>query len=486
MADNIKTWTTDELNEVFDFYRFKTQPRLHQLQTVAWACDKKRVSLWHDVGTGKSLTALYLAQIWGCEKILIVSPNSILKGWREQIELHTNSSYTILQGSADERREKLNEPADIYVINYEGLLVLFAEKYAVLNKQTGKDEWKRRIDHKAVRAAKFDCIIFDECHKLKSRKAHRTKIAHAMSNATTRSIIMTGTPVSTGEEDLWSEYWCLDNGATFDNLSYWQYMRRYFKKGWFEWNITDRGKERILEAVAISTLRFDREECCDLPSKTYLERTSPMTSEQKKLTDDIVNGLQIEIDDSKLGTQEILQQGIKLAQIAGGFLKMSDGTTKRFKKNPKIDMLAEVLEESRGKVIVFHEYIEEGRMIAELLRKMKIGFAELRGEVKDKDEEYRRFREDDDCRVLVAHPLSGGEGLNLQVASVIWFYSNGYSGAVIRNQCEGRIWRQGQERACVIGDLIVEGTIDQHKCQVLQDRKAMAGAILAYVNDWNS
>jgi len=123
-------------------------------------------------------------------------------------------------------------------------------------------------------------------------------------------------------------------------------------------------------------------------------------------------------------------------------------------------------------------------MLHEMLDKIKVPHAQLRGEVKNKAAEKKRFKTDENCRVLVAHPLSGGEGLNLQVASVIWFYTSTTSGAVTRPQCEGRVWRIGQDKKCVIGDAVLVGSIDEHRLSRCADRKAVAAEVLAYVQGW--
>ena len=77
--------------------------------------------------------------------------------------------------------------------------------------------------------------------------------------------------------------------------------------------------------------------------------------------------------------------------------------------------------------------------------------AEMRGEV-DSVAEMKRYKKDKKCKVLVAHPKSGGEGLNLQCANVVIFYGNGWEGPTVREQAIGRVWRMGQELPVLIMD----------------------------------
>ena len=479
-----KSLTRPELDEIFADTEFRTAPRLHQLQSLAWMAGTRRDAYWGDIGVGKTLTSLYAMQLWGAKRVLVVCPSSVVKGWAEQIEEHTTAKYRLLIGTKANRKKMLAKPADLYVINYEGLRVLFGEYVEALDKRSHQRVKKFRILHDAVLSAGFDGLIIDECHHVKNRQAIQTKLVHAIARDVSWCINMTGSPVATGYEDLWSQYWCLDDGETFGSASYYKFLKQHFKQWRFGWTLTARGKEAILEAISPVTMRFDRDECGELPEKTYVSREASMSREQRGLTQSLIDGAIAKVDGRTMPQQDALHLSSKLAQVAGGFFIDDEGISVRLKKSPKLDLLQELVEDCSEKMIIFHEYVEEGRMIAERLAKMKIGHAQLRGEIKDKDSEYKRFKSDEKCRVLVAHPLSGGEGLNLQVASVIWFYSSTTSGAVTRPQCEGRIWRLGQTRRCVIGDVVLAGSIDERKLGRCADRKAMAAEVLAYVREW--
>jgi SNF2 family DNA or RNA helicase len=169
-----------------------------------------------------------------------------------------------------------------------------------------------------------------------------------------------------------------------------------------------------------------------------------------------------------------------LSQIAGGFI-IGDAGEVRLKENPKLKELALLLDEINEKCIIFHEYTEEAHMIEGLLTKRGLKFASLRAEIKDKTAEVVRFQTDPTCMVLVAHPQSGGAGLNLQMASVAIFYTSSYDGAVLRPQAEGRIWRDGQERSCLFIDILMAGSVDERKYAVRNTRADMAEVVLDYV-----
>lgn len=472
---NYKELDIKTLRGLFRDEQFQTEPLWHQYVTLAWAIGEEldRIALWHDIGTGKSLTALYLAKLWGAQRLLIVCPNSVIKGWREQIETHTKQTYIVLDGAAAERKAKLSSDADIFLVNYEGLRVLW------IDKQRQKKKIVAAVDATAVKAARFDTIVFDESHALKSGRAQQTRVAHALAKQANWVITMTGTPIGTGEADLWSEFWVLDDGRTL-GANFFAFLRKYFTeyrrhsrtRQWSDWTIAKR--DELMDRVAYRTLRFSRTDCADLPERVYQVRPVTMSKEQHRLIDHFIH------------TLDPLQASSKLAQVAGGFYYQANGSTVRLATNPKLAEWGRILQEVDGKIIIFHQYVEEGKMLEELCRKLCIRSASLRAEIADKDTAYQSFKADPNIRVLIAHPKSGGAGLNLQEASIAGFFSNGWDGAITRDQAEGRIWRQGQCRKCLYVDTPVVGSIDERKLAVCHSRASKAQTVLDYVRDWQA
>ena len=478
-----------DLDCIFETCNFRTKPKRHQLCSLAWGVDKTRVSLWHGIGTGKSLTALYSHHLWGTGRHLIVCPNSVIGdginpyGWVEQIRQHTELEPIVLRGTREERRATLAEPGDkTFIVNYEGLLVLFCDSIKT-TQDDGRTKTKHVLNKELIKAANLDGLTADECHALANEKAIQTKTFHALSDVAEHVIIMTGTPISTSEEDLWAEYWCLDGGKTL-GYSKWPFLNRHFKKKFFGgFEIKKGEREKILERVAPVTLRFSREECLDLPPRAYEIRRADMTAEQRRLYEEIASGCSWELNGVKYDPIEPEQAANKLGQIAGGFILIG-GEAIRLKENPKLDLLTEMIAETDEKIIIFHAYVEEGRLLEDRLKKMGIGYASLRGEIKDKAAEVERFKTNDKCRVLIAHPKSGGIGLNLQVATVAGFYSNGLSTATVRQQAEGRIYRQGQEKPVLFVNLELAGSLDEKHLHRIEDQAEVQQEALDFVRNY--
>jgi superfamily II DNA or RNA helicase len=474
------------LQETFADIKFKTSPMHHQLVSLAFALDmnRKRVVFVHDIGTGKTLVALYTAMLWGCKKILVVCPNSTLKKtWAPQVIEHTDFSHAVLTGSTVERLEILKKKKDIYIVNYEGLMYLYSTKVNKKGKKTHKVDRKKMIHD-------FDCIIIDEVHKLKSHNSLRTKILRRLSEKTEFIIGLTGTPIGKKELDLWAEYWVIDLGNLLGN-SFIMFRNIYFKPTWYDWKIKDDvTKEKLLQRVSPITLRYDREECFDLPPRLpYQVRSISPTDEQCFLMNGIIEGKELEYRNNLIPPYDALQKGMRLAQITGGFVTTFDKDSGeknvlRFKSNPKLDLLLECLEEINDKVIIIHRFVEEGRIIEEGLRKEKYTFRSLRGEIKDKDQEYFDFINKSEIKCLIANQQCGGEGLDkLICSSTMIFYSNERS-ALLRKQTEGRIDRKFQTKRCLFIDLTLEDSIDEVIANNLKKGKDTIDEELRYIREF--
>ena len=145
-----------------------------------------------------------------------------------------------------------------------------------------------------------------------------------------------------------------------------------------------------------------------------------------------------------------------------------------FQNNPKMEELLVPLIEStvdKSKIVIFHDFVIEGRMIESVLKKMKIQYASLRGEIKDKYEQYTRYRTKDEVRVLVAHPKSGGSSIDLVVGNYCVFYSLTRSVIEVK-QAEKRVHRHGQKSDRVFFYyLIGKNTVEEAILKDLQTQK---------------
>ena len=475
-----KKLSTEQLQYIFKDYDFKTSPMHHQLFSMAFAADRDRVCFFHGIGTGKSLCALYTHLVWETERVLIVCPNSVVQTtWIEQIEQHTNCSYTVLKGTREKRQKLLKEKSKFFIVNYEGLLPLFGNK--------SKEFPYNPV---AIKEANFSGLIIDESQNTKSKETKHTKICGCISQNCRNVIIMTGTPIFKDCRELWSQYYVLDQGKTLGD-NYWSFMNRYFykyeiklrRRPWktTKWKMKVDSEEQILNRLRTNTIRVNREDCIDLPEIVEQRIVVDMTLEQKKVTRDIMDEIKSEL----LDTTNILSKSEKLRQVCGGFVYNDIGEGEKetilIKQNKTREVLGQI--QQIKKVIIFHHYAAEGRILEDLCKKNGIKYASMRGEIKDKQNQYEKFKEDKSCKVLIAHPKSAGTGVNFQdVCQTIIFYSN--ETHLERRQCIGRIYRNSQKNKCLIIDIICKNSVDEIRETTIEEDAARAKKVLEYVKNF--
>jgi len=339
-------------------------------------------------------------------------------------------------------------------------------------------------------------VLVSNCHRLKSWEALQTQISYALSRHTSKRIMLSGTPVAKSIQDFWSELMILNDGKTLGDDQF-VFLHTYMKRveivakgrSFAEWYPKKGATQEIIEKVAQVAIRYDVSECADLPDLIEQKRVIPASEEQKKMSNAILKGLKVELEKGELDMKNVINKASKLAQISGGFFFDDNHEPVYLKSNPKADELVEMLTtEIQGKCIVYHNFVSTGRAIEERLRKAQIKFCSCRGEIKNKAKQIDDFQKDDRYRVMVAHPKSGGEGLNLQMANVIIFFEQIYSGSILRPQCIGRIWRSGQKETCVVVDFLLEGakgevSIDEKIFDSAKTKKDLAQEILDWIRD---
>ena len=98
---DFNSWSDVDLQAAFQDFDFHPDrpPMRHQLLTLGKVVsnDLNRTALFHDVGTGKTLTALWIAQHWKSKKILVVCPRSAFRAWKRDISKYTPFDYKIIE-----------------------------------------------------------------------------------------------------------------------------------------------------------------------------------------------------------------------------------------------------------------------------------------------------------------------------------------------------------------------------------------------------
>jgi SWI/SNF-related matrix-associated actin-dependent regulator 1 of chromatin subfamily A len=130
----------------------------HQTTGVAFALREKKVAWWDDTGTGKTNTAIALADVIGAKAILVICPVIALEHWKAQFAKH---------GQHDRSVALIRDPdAPLYTTNVVVVPFSLISKYPRLPKR--------------LRQYRFDLVVIDEAHALMSMESNRTRSIYAI------------------------------------------------------------------------------------------------------------------------------------------------------------------------------------------------------------------------------------------------------------------------------------------------------------------
>jgi hypothetical protein len=284
---------------------------------------------------------------------------------------------------------------------------------------------------------------------------------------------------------VWAQFYLVDQGASFGptiNL----FRGAFFtaKQGHFggmEYKFNKKMEPQFQKFLGHRSVYFGIDEVTDLPELTKIRRMCMFPADTEVYYRRCVD----EILKSKGSYREVQNAFLRMRQISSGFVGVFDDeegetTEIEFPDNPKLDLLIELLQDlpSGRKAIVFHEFKWSGLQIAKALKKAKIVFGQLNASTKDWDQVKAKF-DKSDLDLLVVSWRKGGYGLNLQAANYMFFYESPVS-SLDRDQCERRIWRQGQRNRCFIYDLLMKNSVDS---RIIQFHSSAANLFEALVKD---
>ena len=95
----------------------------------------------------------------------------------------------------------------------------------------------------------------------------------------------------------------------------------------------------------------------------------------------------------------------------------------------------------------------------------------------ERQENIRKFQEDEKVRFFVGTTQTGGYGITLTAASNMIYYSNGYD-LEKRQQSEARIDRIGQTKPMTYIDIMCENTVDERIVKALKKKINIATKIM--------
>ena len=466
-------------------YKFKLKPYEHQMNALEKSWNKETYGYFMEMGTGKTKVLIdNMAMLYDKGKIngaLIIAPKGVVKTWHEQelpthLPNHVENVTTLWQPNITKKQEtKLNNLFDlgtdlhIFIMNVEALStskgVKFAEKFL--------------RSHRTLMA-------LDESTTIKNPSAKRTKNVLALAPMAKYRRILTGSPVTKNPLDLYTQCEFLDPFLLNFN-SWYAFRNRYAIMK----TIHVRGRSiqtvhkfqnlgELSDRLKGFSYRVLKEDCLDLPEKIYMKRHVALTKEQENLYEQMRKTAIANLNGKVTSTVTVLTQLMRLQQITCGHFVADDGTVQTIKNN-RLDELMDVLEETENKAIIWAYWQRDVQDIKDAIEKeygprSVVDYYGLTPQ-DERQDNIRRFQNDNECRFLIGTPSTGGYGITLTEANTVIYYSNGYD-LEKRLQSEDRAHRIGQKKNVTYIDLIAEDTVDEKIVRSLRKKINIASEVM--------
>lgn len=420
----------------------------------------------NQMGTGKTIESLMLADEIGAEKVLVVCSQSKMDDWIEEIEKWNilDSSLTKVAGSPLKKQKALYETTRFKVITH-GLL-RDTDRYG------------------SVFIELWDLVLIDEGHRLKNIKSAQANGASRLKSK--NFVIITGTPMLNRPSELYALLHIL-----FPERfgSYWDFVERFCttEEGFNgSRKITGVKNTDVLQYILapIMIRRLKKDVMAYLPEKIYKTVHVELTGDAKKAYKQMEKESMIDLDNGDaIMASNRLTQMVRLRQLALDPGLLGEGPDLRGPKTAAImDILEEAIENGE-KVVVFsvsRRYIER---LSLMLTAAKINHATMHGKLNEteKSAAKRKFQQDPNCCVFVCTLGTGGEGLNLQNASIEILADKSWVPGDME-QAEDRLHRDGQTKNPLIISIVCKDTIDEDIEEVLQDKTNTITEVMAMDN----
>ena len=456
-------------------FSFKTKPYDHQRKAFYLSRDKEAFALLMEQGTGKTKVIIdNAAYLYGRDEIsalVVIAPNGVHRNWlSKEIPAHMPDwchykSVFYYSGINAKDTVKFNE-----VISAQDCLRIFAFNCeSFVSKKAVEFMYKIIMSNKVM-------LVVDESSRIKTPAAKRTKVITKFAKDVKYKRIMTGTPVTKGPEDVYSQFKFLDPFILgYD--SYYSFRARYCVMGGYENRqiVSYNNVDELTNSIEGHSFRVLKKDCLDLPEKIYQRHPVELSKNQRKLYDQLRKDFVTELEGEHLSAPEAITRLLRMQQIICGWFPTEEGGMEIDEKNTRLTALIDLLPDIECKVIIWARFKRDIKAIGVALGDKAVSYY---GEVSNDDREIAvdRFQNDPKVRYFIGQPQSGGIGLTLTAAECAIYYSNSFD-LETRMQSEDRCHRIGTKNNVTYIDFESPKTIDTKIINALREKKNLADTI---------
>lgn len=430
-----------------------------QDEMVEFILDEPKCALWVEMGVGKTaatLTAINeLFNDFEISRVLIVAPLRVAKTtWPDEIAKWSHVSgisYSVVCGTADERRQALKKDAQVYFINRENVVWLLDQ-----------------LDRKWP----FDMMVIDEASSFRNHASKRFKALKKVAHLCERVVELTGTPAPKDLLGLWAQIYLLDQGERLGKTVT-AFRDRWFSPDYmgYNWDARHGAQEEIQDYLSDIVLVLKAEDFGDWADPDQRRVNIDLPECAREQYEELEQEFILRLENAEVieAVNAAVLTG-KLRQCANGAFYTDDEGTFTEVHDAKLDALQHVIDLHPGEnILCAYNFVSDKERI---LKRFP------RAEVLTSDPDVIHRWNDGEIPLLIAHPASAGHGLNLQHGGHISVWFGDTWDLELHLQFNARLARRGQENDVIIYHLCVKNTVDETIIRTLKNRDKSQKSLL--------
>lgn len=443
----------------------KYVPKPYQETCIRFGIKNAAAGFFLAPGLGKTSITLFIFKILRnlgyVDTLVVIASRRIVYGvWPREIKKWRFEFKTrIVHGS--DKEEALLDNADVYLINYEGILWLVQRHGRSWKTMPWTKEFFKR--HKRV------MLVIDESSKLRNTRTERFKALKKILGRFCRRYILTGSPTPKGLVNLFGQVYILDLGDALGTFIT-KYRNEYFIPAGYmgrDWVPQADAETRIFKKLRPLVLRYGTDQL-DLPPISFHNIWVDLPKKARRAYDEVEQEFITRWRDKEITAANAAVASGKCRQIAnGGIFISGEETGRRYETihDTKCEALVELLEELEGEpALVACEYRHDKARFDTYAAHYAKEFSQapvIDGSTSNRDtDRYQRLWDRGNLPVLWGNPQSIAHGLNLQGKGGIVVYFSLTWDLENYEQFYQRVWRQGQDRRVLVYRILARDTVD--------------------------
>lgn len=455
-AEKLKTKTTSNL--VINGLKGELYP-YQKIGVEFFINNRGKAILADTMGLGKSLQALAYVVHQKLERTLVICPASVKFVWSDEVKKWTKLKPFVFTSATFKKEPGMDiiREHNVFIINYD-ILLKFIKYYSDI---------------------RWECLILDEFHYIKSSKSKRTKIVQAIAKKIQSILLLSGTPFLNRPVELF-------NGLQLMDPFVWRNWKTFTEKycdgrqGDYGWEAKGSSNiPELKERISRYFLRRKKEDVLpELPQKQFVNIPMELDNENRSEYNLAMKSFVEYLQKIKGKTTQEIRKSMQAETLVRlGALRQ---ITTSGKIKTTIEMINNIID-SGEKIIVFSCY---NNVIDELHEKFKENSVILTGKTKDSERKniVDSFQKNDNIKIFFGGMKSAGVGITLTAASNVLFIDYSWVPAD-HEQAADRAHRIGQKNAVTIYQLYAKNSIDEFMKNLLEEKKSMFNQLMEDNNE---